>query len=125
MKPTSSPPTRKPDDDDFVEVVIRVPRASLAALVGVVATPAPYTSKNLPPAIASSRSYREHVRSMPGARRVGRDWVIDVGDWNAGLAATRRAPKATKPIDPPRPVDDVDTLLAGGGVKLRAVGGRR
>lgn len=111
-----SPIVQSDQGAEFIEVVVRVPRASLAAL-GLIAPPAPaassdaYTSEALPPGFPSARAFNERCRSgeIPGAFKVGKSWAVRAKDFDA-WAATRRAQ--------PRPEGEVVNLETR---RLRAV----
>jgi hypothetical protein len=69
-----------------------------------VATPKIYTTHKSGPHIPgkSRRWMKDHVQAMPGARKVGRDWEIDVADYESWAKAADHqavtktgAPRAT------------------------------
>ena len=119
MKATA-PHQRGPADDEAL-AALRTLRAWLAADAASPPTSVThYDSKHLPPGIASPRAYRARARGIPEARRVGRDVVVPVDAWDRTL----ERPAATRPRAPASAAaeaDDVDELLAAGGVRLRVV----
>lgn len=72
-----------------------------------VATPKVYTTHKAGPHIPgkSRRWMLDHLKSIAGARKVGRDWEIDVADYEAWAKAADR--KATVNASAPRAKNDV------------------
>ena len=64
------------------------------------ATDEVYTTKCLPPDAPSRGRFHTAVRSMPGARKIGRMWVIEKSTWRM-----RREKNAVIPGKPPLDLD--------------------
>lgn len=82
-----------------------------------------YTSAQLPPDVKTRERFNRLAKSIPGARRDGRTWIVPKTAWEA--FRTRRVA-----AEPPAAAaaDDADELLAAAGLRpvLRSVqGGRR
>jgi len=91
--------------DQLVEAVAERVAKKLGGAVNP-ALPARYTTNKAGPHIPGKtrRWMREHIKSMPGARRVGRDWEISAADYEAWATAedARRCESAIRPRRPAR-----------------------
>ncbi len=81
-----------------------------------------YTSDSLPPDTRTKQRFNRIAPLVPGARKQGRTWVVDVDAWRA--FRTQRVAVVAPDIAPPG--DDADELLSAAGLRpvLRVVGGR-
>lgn len=82
-----------------------------------------FDSRHNPPPGRSASAFASACRAgrHPKARRSGRVWIIASEDYFADLQRPPLAKAKPKPrkVEPPTAVDDVATLLAAGGVRLR------
>ena len=62
-----------------------------------------------------------HIKTMPGARKVGRDWVITSEDYEGWAAAMDDSRKRTRALPPANSNDDIefaDACIAAAGYRL-------
>ncbi len=82
-------------------------RVAARVLEKLSAAPGHYSAKNPPPGKSKAWALRM-IKTIPGARKVGRDWIVSVADFDAWLVDRASTPTRTKA----RPSNDVEALAA-------------
>lgn len=92
-----------PDAHAFIEWFAELVAAKV--LAKLTAPSDHYSAKNPPPGKSRAWALRM-LKTIPGARKVGRDWVVSVADFDAWLSDRTSAPKVVKA----KPSNDVEAL---------------
>ncbi len=90
----------------LLRALVRELAKETAALVvaELSAAPGHYSAKNPPPGKSRAWALRT-LKTVPGARKVGRDWVVSVDDFDAWLTD-----RASTPTPKAKPSNDVEAL---------------
>jgi hypothetical protein len=102
------------------EIAERVAKRVLAALASAPTNAVAFTtSKAGPNPPGKSRAWAlRNVKTMPGARKVGRDWVISVVDYERWARAQDAARSSRREPEAPTDIEEfADACLRGGGFR--------
>lgn len=114
--------------DAMAEIIAdRVMSKLLARGIVNVAGPKAYTThKNGPHVPGKTRRWmKDHLKAIAGARKVGRDWEIDVADYDAWAKADDRKTNASRASNDVSSATDDAALRHEAQRALKAAGFRR
>lgn len=105
--------------DGLLEMLAERLAERVAAKLGHVAVAVYTTAKRGPHCPGKSRTWMlRNVRSMPGAKKVGRDWLISAEDYQRWAAAKDAGRRAVESASPANSVDAVtDAFLREAGLR--------
>ncbi len=105
-------------DPAFLDRLVEAIADRVASRLGTSAKTVYSTSTRGPNIPGKSRSWAlRHMKTMPGARKVGRDWTISADDYDAWARAQDTA-RCRKPAPPTGTDEDLaDAYLTAAGLR--------